>query len=314
MTAELLLVKRLSVSLSRGSYLQQRGYFRAVDGVSFHLDAGEFFGLLGESGSGKTTLGKAVAGIIRPERGEILFGGEPVLPGKFSPHLQMVFQDPYGSLNPRLKIRTQLLEGPRNYRLGKREEREERLKEILAELQLPPGCLDLYPQALSGGQKQRAALARAILTRPQLLILDEPTSSLDGIARSMITDLLGGLQRKHHLSALVISHDLPALKKLCRRVAVMYLGKLVETGTADRVFTAPAHYCTRVLLDAYLPPRPEAKRFPVADSRKKAGFLKIPLGCRFHPRCPKAAGICRTMVPPLRRVSGEHYSACHRAL
>ncbi len=284
-----------------------------MDGVSFHIKAGESFGLVGESGCGKTTLGKAVAGILKPERGEILFDGQPVLPGKFRPDLQMVFQDPYGSLNPRMKIRQQLLEGLRNYRIGSREEQKVRLAEVVEAVQLPSQCLDLLPRALSGGQKQRAVLARSILPKPKLLILDEPTSALDSVARSAIIKLLCRLTESYRLSTLVISHDLAALDKLCNRVAVMYLGKLVETGAGDRLFSVPRHYYTRLLLDSYLPPYPHTRKITATGNGARESFSATPPGCRFHPRCPAAALICRTAVPPLREVASGHFCACHRA-
>jgi len=310
---KLLIVKKLTVNLHQGSHLKQRGQIRAVDGVSCCLEAGESFGLMGESGCGKTSLGKAVAGIIRPDKGEILFKGEPVRAGRFRPEIQMVFQDPHGSLNPRIKIRSQLMEGLRNYRIGDRDERDGRLKEIAEEVQLPKSSLELPPQHLSGGQKQRAALARAILLKPELLILDEPTSSLDGITRKRILTLLAALTAKHHVSSLVISHDLAMLQHLCRRVAVMYLGRLVETGSSEQVFFTPAHYYTRLLLDAYLPPQPGLKRISALVPKEINTCQKIPAGCRFYPRCPRAELLCRTTVPALRQIGENHWCACHRA-
>jgi peptide/nickel transport system ATP-binding protein/oligopeptide transport system ATP-binding protein len=295
MAKPLLEVKNVVVQFPRERRSGDRVYVRAVDRVSLQIFQGDAFGLVGESGCGKTTLGKTIVGLLNPSRGQILFNGEPLLPGRYRPQdMQMVFQDPYAALNPRMTVRSLVQEGLRIQRVGETEIRE-RVLEILAAVGLAREHLLNCPHEFSGGQRQRISLARALVLRPKLLVLDEPLSALDVSVQAQLLYLLHDLKKKYNLSYLMISHNLAVIRQLCRHVAVMYMGRIVETGHVDRVFSNPRHYYTRMLLDASQPTDP---------------FLP-PGGCRFHPRCLQAKLKCRTVPPVLAEAVPGHYTACH---
>jgi ABC-type oligopeptide transport system ATPase subunit len=250
----------------RGGFLRHRTAVRAVDEVTFAIDEGETFGLVGESGSGKTTTGRCILRLVEPTSGEIRFRGEDVL--SFSrPRLrqarrdmQIVFQDPYSSLNPRMRVGAIVEEPLIIHRTGSKAERQARVAELFDLVGLDPGQLTRYPHQFSGGQRQRIGLARALALNPSLIIADEPVSALDVSVQAQVINLLMDLQARLHLTYLFIAHDLRLVRHICSRVAVMYLGRIVEMGPTERVFAAPAHPYTRALLSAIPVPDPQAER------------------------------------------------------
>ncbi|HUG36188.1 MAG TPA: oligopeptide/dipeptide ABC transporter ATP-binding protein [Candidatus Limnocylindrales bacterium] len=294
------------------------GQIRALDGVSLAVWPGETVGLVGESGCGKSTLGKTVAGIYAPTAGEIRFRGREIgrLPArerrKVARELQYVYQDPGASLDPRWKIRPSLHEPLKIHTRLSRTERARDVDAILRAVGLPDAHLDLYPHELSGGQQRRVGLARILMLRPAMIILDEPTSGLDVSVQASVLKLVRGLQAAFALTYLLISHDLAVVRVMCQRLAVMYLGRIVELGPTAEVFQTPRHPYTRSLLAAV--PRIGGRR--VTDDFVLEGEppnpRDLPSGCRFRTRCPLAQDICATDEPPLRPLGAGHV-ACHFA-
>ena len=295
------------------------GWLKAVDDVSIQVRQGEIIGLVGESGCGKSTLGKTIIGINAPTSGEIVFENQTISGGsrreqrKFRRHLQYVYQDPGASLDPRWKIRRSLHEPlVIHTKLGYRE-RDERVVEILGAVGLPHAHLDLYPHELSGGQQRRVGLARILTLQPRMVILDEPTSGLDVSVQATILKLFRSLQQSFDLTYLFISHDLSVVRMMCHRVAVMYLGRIVELGSTKEIFENPQHPYTRSLLSAA--PQIGGKRitdeFVLEGEPPDAGNL--PSGCRFRTRCPVVQDRCSLDDPLLRDLSGGHAVACHFA-
>ena len=307
-------VKRYPVT---AGVLQRRiGWLQAVSGVSLSIGDGETFGLVGESGCGKTTLGRMITAMERPDSGAISFQGASVESLSKAQlrverrDFQLMFQDPYASLDPRMRVRSTLREPLVVNGIGSRQEQHERVDELLDEVGLPPRSAEQYPHEFSGGQRQRIGLARALALNPKLIVADEPVSALDVSIRSQILNLMKRLQATHHLSYLVISHDLSVIHYVADRVGVMYLGKLVEVGASDKVFAEPAHPYTKGLLDA-VPAPDSAKERPTLLGELPSP-LAPPLGCRFHTRCPLAQDICSKEEPLLDSVgSGDHQVACH---
>ncbi|MBS4022459.1 MAG: ABC transporter ATP-binding protein [Dethiobacter sp.] len=308
MTEPLLLTNKVSAQYLIDS---KKIAIKAVDGVSLQLFSSGSLGLVGESGCGKTTLGRLIAGLLKPSDGSVMFRGRPVVPGQHLPDLQMVFQDPYSSLNPRISIQGQLEEGLRNFRLGDRAMRLQRINEALVSVDMPSDCLSSYPHQLSGGQLQRICLARTLVLRPKLLVLDEPTSALDAPVQSQLLALLLSLIDEYGLSYIIISHNLAVIRQVCDSVAVMYLGRLIEVGPVAKVFNSPRHFYTAMLLDSYLPPDPLLRKNKTSVKGTLPNPLKPPAGCRFHPRCSHAVTRCRTTPPLLREVVDDHFCACH---
>ncbi len=322
-TPPLLQVKALAVHfpMARTSWLQ-RGpspVLQAVTDVSFSIQPGETLALVGESGCGKTTLGRAIVGLYSATQGTIRFKGDDLAAQsstgrkKARQAIQMIFQDPYESLNPRLPVSEVITEPLLIHGLGNRGERADRARALIAQVGLPVDALNRYPHQFSGGQRQRIAIARALGPEPALIIADEPLSALDVSIQSQILNLMGELRAQRGLSYLFISHDLSAVHHLADRVAVMYLGRLVEVAPRNDLFTTPSHPYTQALIEA-IPRVGQGRR---ARGRTITGDLPSPLsppsGCAFHPRCPKAQALCKTDAPPLLPAPGraQQLVACH---
>jgi len=288
----------------------------AVNGVTFEIHPGETVGLVGESGCGKTTTARCILRLTEPTAGQVYFNGSDLT--KLSPremraqrrNLQMVFQDPDTSLNPRFTVRRTLAEPLRLHNLVSGQELEERLRETMVRVNMDPGFLDRYPHQLSEGQKQRVGIARAIITEPQFVALDEPTSSLDMSIRIHIIGLLLRLQEELGMTYLFISHDLSAVRALCSRVMVMYLGRIVEAGPVEEIFERPLHHYTRALLSAIPIPEPGKRRRRILLWGEPPSLFDLPEGCAFHERCPDVEPLCRRELPPLRDIDGGHLVAC----
>ncbi len=294
---------------------------KAVDDVSFWVDAGETLGLVGESGCGKSTLARAILQLSRPTAGEVLFRGENLAAldgGKLRRarrEIQMIFQDPYASLNPRMMVKEIISEPLRNY--GQRENLNGRLEELLTTVGLDSSAMFRYPHEFSGGQRQRIGIARALALNPALVVADEPASALDVSIQAQILNLLQELQTRLGLSYLFISHDLSVVSLLSHRVAVMYLGEIVELGPTENIFHHPRHPYTEALLASVPEPDPRVER---AKTRAKTRIVlrgdipnpvNRPGGCSFHPRCPYAFQRCQEEKPPLKQYSPGRWVSCH---
>jgi oligopeptide transport system ATP-binding protein len=322
-TAEVLRVEELVkiFPVTRGAVLRRTvGAARAVDGVSFSIAEGETLGLVGESGSGKTTLARCILRLVEPTAGRILFRGEDVAScdrrqlRRFRRQIQIVFQDPHGSLNPRMSVADLIAEPIRFHGLARgRREVELRVRELLELVGLAPEHANRYPHSFSGGQRQRIAIARALAAEPKLLILDEPVSALDVSIRAQILNLLEDLQSELGLAYLFIAHDLSLVRHISDRVAVMYLGKIVETADRDDLFEAPQHPYTQALLSAVPIPDPEKerRRRRLAVRGEVPSVLDPPPACPYHTRCFKAQDVCSQQAPPLDPVGPRrHKAAC----
>ncbi|MEW5708746.1 MAG: ABC transporter ATP-binding protein [Pseudomonadota bacterium] len=294
------------------------GHVKAVDGVSLELEQGKTLAVVGESGSGKTTIGKAILQLIRPSAGRVLFRGAD-LTGlsrrRLRPlrrALQIVFQDPYSSLNPRMRVADILLEGMRALKVGATDaERAQRVVELLAQVGLPAEARLRYPHEFSGGQRQRIAIARALAVEPQLIVCDEPTSALDLSVQAQILNLLQELQERLGLAYLFITHNMGVVAHLAHRVAVVYLGRIVEQGSVDEVLRAPRHPYTQALLSAVPVIDPASRREVVRLPGDLPSPVHPPAGCHFHPRCPKAMDVCRQAYPGETRLSATRSVHCH---
>jgi len=292
---------------------------RAVDGVTFEIFKGETLGLVGESGCGKSTVGRCLLRLIEPTAGEISFEGKDVraLSGKalrgVRAEMQIIFQDPYASLNPRLRVRDIVGEPLVIHGAGTREERRERVAELLGKVGLDPDYMNRYPHEFSGGQRQRLGIARALALNPKLIVADEPVSALDVSVQAQVINLLEDLQAEFDLTYLFISHGLAVVEHISNRVAVMYLGRIVEVASAVELYANPQHPYTRALLSAIPVPDPTRKRERIVLHGDVPTPINPPSGCRFHTRCPEAIPECSQIDPDLREVAVGHTVACIRA-
>jgi len=303
--------------VGEGLFSRNKGVLKAVDGVSFTVEEGETLGLVGESGCGKSTLGRTILRLIEPTGGEVIFQGKNLLAlsqrelRDMRRQMQIIFQDPYASLNPRMRVGDIVGEGLEIHKLAKGKAKRERVLELLNQVGLREEHYDRYPHEFSGGQRQRIGIARALAVSPKFIVCDEPVSSLDVSIQAQIINLLQELQEKMHLTYLFISHDLRVVEHISHRVAIMYLGKVVEIAKSDSIYQDAKHPYTKALLSAV----------PITDKTKKKERIVLegdvpspvnpPSGCTFHPRCSYREAICDKTEPPLEFTAGGHGVACH---
>ena len=300
-----------------GVFSRIRNYVRAVDGVSFDLESGETLGLVGESGCGKSTTGRALLRLIEPTSGEVNFRGADVCSldresmRRLRREMQIIFQDPYASLNPRMTVGSIVGEPLTIHGIAKGKEKEEKVASLLHRVGLRPEHIRRYPHEFSGGQRQRIGIARALALNPKLIVADEPVSALDVSIQAQVINLLEDLQKEFGIAYVLIAHDLAVVQHVSDRIAVMYLGKIVEVSSADRVVMGPKHPYTEALLSAVPVPDPTVKKKRMILTGDVPSPVNPPSGCRFHTRCPYKEERCVAEEPPMREIAAGHFAACH---
>ena len=310
--------------IRKGFLKRTVGHVRAVDGVSFHIDEGETLGLVGESGCGKTTTARCILRAIEPTAGQVTMrvadGSTVELGGlrraelrALRREMQMIFQDPFTSLNPRMTLLDLVGEPLLVHGMKNRREREDRVADLLRRVGLRAEYMRRFPHAFSGGERQRIGIARALALHPRLVVADEPVSALDVSVQAQILNLLVDLQADLKLTYLFVAHDLSVVRHISNRVAVMYVGRMVELAETDELFASPKHPYTAALLSAAPEPDPRSRAKRIVISGEVANPAAPPSGCYFHPRCPHAVDLCRTKTPEWRTISPGHFVGCHRA-
>ncbi len=316
MTSNILEIKniRRHYPVSGGILSLSKATIKAVNDISLEVKSGETLGLVGESGCGKSTLARLLTGLEAPDSGSIFFNGKPFQDwdsSKIGTMIQMIFQDPYSSLNPRQKVGNIISEGMRIHKTGSRKEIFTRVEELLVQVGMRPEHAKRYPHEFSGGQRQRIAIARAIAMNPALIICDEPVSALDVSVQAQVLNLLKKIQKEFSLSYVFISHDLSVVSHISDRVAVMYLGKLMEIAPTEELYQNPLHPYTQILLEAVPIPDPTIQTADIAITGDIPSPIVPPTGCPFHTRCPKAMDICKKNQPIRNVVKEDHAVFCH---
>lgn len=317
--------------IQKGVFRRVVAYVKAVDGIDFSIKEGETLSVVGESGCGKTTTGRTILRLIEPTEGEVLLRYKETASGRVkyqeinittAPHhlirtvrryMQIIYQDPYSSLNARMTVGSIIGEPLLVYGISKENERKERVRELLIAVGMDPDYMRRYPHEFSGGQRQRIAIARALALKPQLVVADEPVSALDVSIRAQVLNLLKTLQNEFNLTYLFITHDLSVVRYISDRVAVMYLGKIVELATTEELFSKPKHPYTEALISAVPVPDPDYKTKRIILQGDVPSPVNPPSGCYFHPRCKYMKEVCKTETPAYRDWGGRHFVSCHFA-